>query len=210
MNCDTCLETVVKQLPKIKYYEKLEETPYKLRNKNSKRNMMIRERVKKLQNLSVRRKFNSYYISQIEKELYGGKRIKKITGGICFRCGKDKKDLTAIYIRHQLITKIFDFFGTNQHLLTDKEKEVVKKHLDKNEGINICDEWKGRNYYHEKIFGVPFVLKDVIDKERYSSRKKLKLDSTIYFHPKASNGFAQECWEAIDAYQTMYHELYKR
>lgn len=209
MECDRCHYIAKRCLPKIKYYSFLDDISYSLRNWYQKKRMTIQNKVKILQSLTLKEKFNPYFKSQIEKELYGGEKIKPFNLEKCKTCGKEREEQIMIYIKHQLITKIFDFFGTNQHILIDSEKEIVEKYLFKYGDKIICDEWKGKDYYYTEIFGVSYYLKDIIDKERYQERKKLKLDSTIYFHPKVSNGFAQECWEAIDAYQTMYHELVK-
>ena len=208
MDCDNCFRVATKCLPKIKYFSPLDQVSYTLRNWYHKKRMMIQDRVKRLQNLSVKENYHPYYKSQIEKELYGGKKIKNFTMEKCKKCNQERKDQVMLYIKHQLITKIFDFFGTNENFLTETEKQIVEKYLFRYGKKIICKEWKGKDYYYQKIFGVSYYLKDVIDKERYQERKRLNLDSTIYFHPKASNGFAQECWEAIDAYQTMYHQLY--
>jgi len=210
MECDKCVNTVSKTLPKIKYYDCLEEVSYTLRNSYQKRRRMIQDRVKRLQTLTMRQNFNPYFKSQIEKELYGGEKMKLIKFEKCPKCREDRLVIFMIYIKHQLITKIFDFFGTNQHIMTESEKETAEKYLIRYSDKIICKEWKGEYYYYLKIFGVPRPLKDLIDKEIYLERKKLNLDSAIYFHPKASNGFAQECWEAIDGYQKLYHELSKK
>ena len=169
--------------------------------------MFVYHRIKNLQNLTKKEKYHPYYKLQIEKQLYAGKEIKPIKFVKCRKCGMERKEKLMLYINHQLITKIFHFFGVNQHILTDSEKEIAKKYLFKYDDKIICSDWRGKDYYYQQIFGVSYYLKDVIDKERYQERKKLNLDSAIYFHPKASNGFAQECWEAIDAYQTMYHRF---
>ena len=67
----------------------------------------------------------------------------------------------------------------------------------------MCKEWKGHYYYFYKIFKVPYPLRNIVSPEIYQERKKYNLPDNIYFHPKVSDGFAQECWEAIDAYQIL-------
>lgn len=208
MDCDRCRFIITKSLPKISYSRPLKEISYNLRNNYQKKKFMIQDKVKRLQTLTKKVNYNPCFKLVVEKELYGGKNIKSINLQKCQSCGMEIKERLMLYIRHQIITKIFDFFAVNEKFLTETEKETVEKYLFIYGDKIVCEEWKGKDYYYQKLFGVSYYLKNVIDKERYQERKKLKLDSTIYFHPKTSNGFAQECWEAIDAYQTMYHELY--
>ena len=209
MECDKCINVISRTLPKIKYYSQLDEVSYTLRNKFQKKRMMIQDRVKRLQSLTIKQNYTPYFKSQIEKELYGGKTLKPVKFEKCCKCGDDRLVIMMLYIKHQLITKIFDFFGTNEHLLTESEKDTVEVYLTKYGEKIICKEWKGKYYYYLKVFGVPKPLKYLIDKELYQKRKNLNLESAIYFHPKASNGFAQECWEEIDAFQKMYHDMKK-
>ena len=209
MECDKCINIISRTLPKIKYYSKLDEVSYTLRNSYQKKRLMIQDRVKRLQTLTMRQNFNPYFRTQIEKELYGGKKMKLIKFDICPKCEKDRLVVMMKYIKHQLITKIFDFFGTNQHIMTENEKLTVEAYLMKYGDKIICKEWKGSSYYYLKVFGVPRPLKDIISSEIYQERRKWNLDAQIYFHPKASNGFAQECWEEIDALQKFYHEFNK-
>tara|TARA_R110001606_G_scaffold146243_2_gene286215 strand:+ start:1082 stop:1711 length:630 start_codon:yes stop_codon:yes gene_type:complete len=209
MECDKCINVISRTLPKIKYYSQLDEVSYTLRNKFQKKRMMIQDRVKRLQSLTIKQNYTPYFKSQIEKELYGGKVLKPVKFEKCCKCGDDRLVIMMLYIKHQLITKIFDFFGTNEHLLTESEKDTVEVYLTKYGEKIICKEWKGKYYYYLKVFGVPKPLKYLIDKELYQKRKNLNLESAIYFHPKASNGFAQECWEEIDAFQKMYHDMKK-
>ena len=209
MECDKCINVISRTLPKIKYYNQLDEVSYTLRNKFQKRRMMIQDRVKRLQSLTIKQNYTPYFKSQIEKELYGGKVLKPVKFEKCCKCGDDRLVIMMLYIKHQLITKIFDFFGTNEHLLTESEKDTVEVYLTKYGEKIICKEWKGKYYYYLKVFGFPKPLKYLIDKELYQKRKNLNLESAIYFHPKASNGFAQECWEEIDAFQKMYHDMKK-
>ena len=207
MECDKCINIISKTLPKIEYYSQLEEVSYTLRNSYQKRRMMIQDRVRRLQSLTKKQNFNPYFKSQIEKELYGGKKMKLIKFEKCPKCEKDRLIVMMQYIKHQLITKIFDFFGTNQHIMTENEKITVETYLIKYGSKIICKEWKGSSYYYLKVFGVPRPLKDIISSETYHERNKLNLDAQIYFHPKVSNGFAQECWEEIDAFQKFCRDL---
>jgi hypothetical protein len=209
MECDKCINIISKTLPEIKYYNQLDEVSYTLRNKYQKRRMMIQDRVKRLQSLTIKHNYTPYFKSQIEKELYGGKTLKPVKFEKCCKCGEDRLVIMMLYIKHQLITKIFDFFGTNEHLLTESEKDTVEVYLTRYGEKIICKEWKGKHYYYLKVFGVPKPLKYLIDKELYRKRKRLNLDSAIYFHPRASHGFAQECWEEIDAFQKMYSDMKK-
>ena len=209
MECDKCINVISRTLPKIKYYSQLDEVSYTLRNKFQKKRMMIHDRVRRLQSLTKKQNYTPYFKSQIEKELYGGKVLKPVKFEKCCKCGDDRLVIMMLYIKHQLITKIFDFFGTNEHLLTESEKDTVEVYLTKYGEKIICKEWKGKYYYYLKVFGFPKPLKYLIDKELYQKRKNLNLESAIYFHPKASNGFAQECWEEIDAFQKMYHDMKK-
>ena len=207
MECDKCINVISRTLPKIKYYSQLDEVSYTLRNKFQKKRMMIHDRVRRLQSLTKKQNYTPYFKSQIEKELYGGKVLKPVKFEKCCKCGDDRLVIMMLYIKHQLITKIFDFFGTNEHLLTESEKDTVEVYLTKYGEKIICKEWKGKYYYYLKVFGFPKPLKYLIDKELYQKRKNLNLESAIYFHPKASNGFAQECWEEIDAFQKFCRDL---
>ena len=72
MECDKCINVISRTLPKIKYYNQLDEVSYTLRNKFQKRRMMIQDRVKRLQSLTIKQNYTPYFKSQIEKELYGG------------------------------------------------------------------------------------------------------------------------------------------
>ena len=67
MDCDNCFRVATKCLPKIKYFSPLDQVSYTLRNWYQKKRMMIQDRVKRLQNLSVKEKYHPYYKAQIEK-----------------------------------------------------------------------------------------------------------------------------------------------
>lgn len=207
MECDRCINIISKTLPKIKYYSRLDEVSYTLRNIYQKRRLMIQDRVRRLQSLTARQNFSPYFKSQIEKELYGGKKMKLIKFVKCPKCEENRLVVMMQYIKHQLITKIFDFFGTNQHIMTENEKITVETYLIKYGNKINCKEWKGSDYYYLKVFGIPRPLKGIISSDVYQERNKLNLKSQLYFHPKASNGFAQECWEEIDAFQKFCQEL---
>ena len=61
MECVKCINIISRTLPKIKYYSKLDEVSYTLRNSYQKKRLMIQDRVKRLQTLTMRQNINPYF-----------------------------------------------------------------------------------------------------------------------------------------------------
>ena len=201
MTCNLCQLYLDKKLPIIKENKRLNIIPYFLRTFESKRKLMISNPVKIWKSLLVEKSINDKFKKKVAKEIYGLSNFPNINNYICSKCGKPVEVYMLKYIRHQIITKMFDFFSTNEQLLTDLEKQIIKKYLELYSNNIMCKDWKGHYFYFYKIFKVPYPLRNIVSPEKYQTKKKYNLEDQIYFHPKASDGFAQECWEAIDAYQ---------
>ena len=60
-------------------------------------------------------------------------------------------------------------------------------------------DWKGVNYYYLKLYGVPLILKNIIDKDTYQERKKYNSDLAmeLYHHPLSLNGHLRTSWEEM-------------
>ena len=108
---------------------------------------------------------------------------------------------------------------TNKQMLThyknliDKNKrfkEINKVKIREFNQVNnfpLSHLWKGGNYYHEKMFGIPSCLEDIdIPLEHYTLKKKYYLNDSICGHVLASDGWYQESLQnIIDLFQK--HDL---
>lgn len=78
---------------------------------------------------------------------------------------------------------------------------IVAKLIQFGRGENapFHDGWRGVNYYHLKLFGIPLILKNIVDKDTYQERKKYNSDLAIelYHHPLSLNGHLRTSWEKM-------------
>lgn len=75
----------------------------------------------------------------------------------------------------------------------------MKKTYDCRNGL-LCYDFRGFNYYYEKIAGFPIYLHNLTTREDYEIRKKGRLGMQIEDHPMASHGLL---WEQL---QEMFDE----
>lgn len=85
------------------------------------------------------------------------------------------------------------------HVIINNYKKFYDVNKDKAREFNqynnypISHLWKGSNYYHEKIFGIPCCLEDInIPIEHYNLKKKSYINDSICGHVLASHGWYQE------------------
>jgi len=201
MECERCQYLCESQLPYIKASKKLNIIPYFLRSLNLKIKLMLSKPVNIWNKILAEKNFNENFKLDVAKHIYEIDKFPDVNFYNCRKCHKNIERMMFKYVRHQIIAKIFDFYATNSHLLIDEEKKIIDKYLVKYSNKIICNDWMGSYYYYYKIFKIPYPLRNIMSPEEYQERKKLYLSDRIYYHPLASNGFAQECWEVFEHYQ---------
>ena len=130
MTCRLCQLYSDKKLPIIKENKRLNIIPYFLRTFEQKRKIMISNPVRLWKSLLVEKNFDKKFERNIAKEIYGKKKFPEINNYRCSCCHRPVKEYLLKYIRHQIITKIFDFFAVNAPLLTTHEKKIIEKYLE--------------------------------------------------------------------------------
>lgn len=128
-----------------------------------------------------------------------------------FRTRKDEDDL--LYFHNLIVQLCFDVIVKYEFHVLIREGYVVcgkmfletvseklkEFHERENERGYFHEEWKGANYYYEKIYGVPMVFCEMFDEEEYKERKKYmdELKMELYHHPLSLNGHLVESWEEM-------------
>lgn len=91
----------------------------------------------------------------------------------------------------------------NSHKKFFDVNKVKLREFNKYDNYPISYLWKGANYYHEKIFGIPCCLEDAkIPIEHYNLKKNLYINDSICGHVLASHGWYREALQnMLELYQ---------